>query len=309
MCNIRFAIILVTYNRLDCLKIALEKYERQTKIPAYILVVDNASNDGTKEYLEEWMSIPSTKYRKIVIRSEQNTGGSGGFSYGLEEGCKLDCDFLFLADDDAYAEPDMLEKLSKAYQSFSKENVSALCTAILNHGKYEISHRCHMKKGLLRVRLKFIPKKYYNQKRFRVDILTFVGAAIKKDTVKKVGLPKKEYFIYYDDTEYSLRLLQEGSIYCIPDSIMHHDTKENKRLSWKYYYDTRNWIDLVRSHYPRRYCYIAAFEKYIKRCTFLAYIFRKQNRAQREMCSVAIRDALDLKLGKNEKYCPQQYIC
>lgn len=130
MDKIRFAIILVTYNRLNCLKTALSKYDQQTKPPAYILVVDNASTDGTREYLAEWKSLASDKYEKIVIRLPENTGGSGGFSCGVEEGMKLDCDFLFLAYDDAYAESNMLENLEKGYQSIEKkEEVSAICTS------------------------------------------------------------------------------------------------------------------------------------------------------------------------------------
>ncbi len=46
--------VIVTFNRLEKLKKALASYEKQTLLPEYIIVVDNASNDGTKEYLEEW---------------------------------------------------------------------------------------------------------------------------------------------------------------------------------------------------------------------------------------------------------------
>lgn len=146
--DIKFAVILVTYNRLNCLKTALSKYDQQTKSPAYILVVDNASTDGTNEYLEEWNSIASDKYEKIVVRLQENTGGSGGFNRGVEEGMKLECDFLFLADDDAYAEPDMLENLEKGYRSIDKkDSVSAICTSVMNHGEYDINHRCKIKFG------------------------------------------------------------------------------------------------------------------------------------------------------------------
>ena len=95
-------------------------------------MIDNASNDGTKEYLDHWMQDKTEKYKKIVIHCEKNTGGSGGFSLGVEKGLKLDCDFLFLADDDAYAEPDMLENLEKGYLSLPEKKISAICTAILN---------------------------------------------------------------------------------------------------------------------------------------------------------------------------------
>lgn len=304
--GLRLAVILVTYNRLACLKIALEKYDQQTMPPKYILVVDNASNDGTKEYLAQWKSVTTDKYQKMVIRLSENTGGSGGFNRGMEEGLKLDCDFLFLADDDAYAEPDVFEKLNMAYQNMTDKRISALCTAILNHDKYEVGHRCLIKKGPFRVSLKFSTPKEYRQDNFKVDVLTFVGAAISKEAAKAIGLPKKEYFIYFDDTEYSLRLKAVGEIYCVSSSVMHHDIGKDRRSSWKDYYDTRNWIDMIHMHFSKRYYYVAIIEKYIRRCTVLASIFRSRSKEHRRMCRDAIKDAVNLRLGKNEKYMPKK---
>ena len=48
-------VAIVTYNRLEKLKIALKKYENQTILPKYIIAVNNNSNDGTKEFLNEWV--------------------------------------------------------------------------------------------------------------------------------------------------------------------------------------------------------------------------------------------------------------
>ena len=49
----KFGVVLVTYNRLDKLKIALECYEKQKYLPKNIIVVNNASTDGTKEFLDK----------------------------------------------------------------------------------------------------------------------------------------------------------------------------------------------------------------------------------------------------------------
>ena len=57
--------VVVTFNRLEKLKKALESYEKQTLLPEYIIVVDNASKDGTKEYLERWKK-GNSEYEKIV---------------------------------------------------------------------------------------------------------------------------------------------------------------------------------------------------------------------------------------------------
>ena len=95
MIEMKIAVVIVTYNRLDCLKNALSKYENQTLQPCYMIVVDNASTDGTYEFLEEWLSVESD-INKIVVHNPKNTGGSGGFYLGLKESLKYDYDFVFL---------------------------------------------------------------------------------------------------------------------------------------------------------------------------------------------------------------------
>lgn len=300
--NIKIAVVMVTYNRIECLKTALKKYEDQSKLPAYIVVVNNASTDSTKEYLENWKNETATNIQKIVIHCNENTGGSGGFSRGMEEAIKLDCDFLFLADDDAYAEPDMLKELEIAYNSCNKDEVAALCTAIFNYTDYEITHRCKIKKNLFNIKLIGLPKENYSKDKFEIDTLSFVGAAIKIDTVQRIGLPKKEYFIYFDDVEYSLRIRKEGKIICVPKSIMHHDVGHNSIPAWKYYYDIRNWIDMIRCHYNFWYYICAVALRYIKHGSILAQ--KRKGKEYSDMCKTAIKDSMEKKLGKSNIYSP-----
>jgi len=305
----KIAIVLCTFNRIDCLKIALQKYENQTVKPDFMVIVNNASTDGTKEYLDKWEGSPSS-IKKIIIHNKQNIGGSGGFSRGVEEALKLDCDYMFLADDDAFAESEVLEEIHKAdtYLNEKKTNVAALCTAIYNGLDRELSHRCRVKQGFFNVKFDWVSQKEYSTKLFKVDIFTFVGACIKKSIVEKIGLPKTQYFIYYDDAEYCMRIREHGDIYCVPSSIMHHDIGHDRRFSWKDYYDTRNWIDLVKTYFSQRYVWGAVIKMYIKRCSILAKIFRHRDRQHRYMCRVAIEDGISGKLGIHEIYGPGSKI-
>ena len=52
--DFKIAAVVVTYNRLNKLKKALLSYENQLHKPDYMIIVDNASNDGTPEWLNEW---------------------------------------------------------------------------------------------------------------------------------------------------------------------------------------------------------------------------------------------------------------
>ena len=97
----KIGVVLVTYNRLEKLKIAIKSYENQIVRPEYIMIVNNCSTDGTEQFLEEWQN-EKTEIEKIVINLDKNTGGSGGFNEGLTNCLALDADWVWVADDDAY---------------------------------------------------------------------------------------------------------------------------------------------------------------------------------------------------------------
>ncbi len=302
------AVVVVTYNRLECLKIALSKYEKQKLLPKYLIVVDNASTDGTNDYLNKWMETDS-RINRIIIHNDENVGGAGGFNIGMKECLKYNFDYVFLADDDAYAEEDTFEKIILKLSMIPDSSVAAVCTSVINHGTIDISHRCRVKKGLFRIYLKWIPIREYRNDYFPLDIATFVGTAIKKETVEAIGFPIKDYFIYYDDSEYYMRINEIGSIYCITESKMIHDVDgEQSICSWKGYYDTRNWLDAVRRHYRNRYFIYSVLMSYIRRCSWIATVIRKRNGAFRKMCKIAIRDARKGVLGISDQYYPGKMI-
>ena len=180
------AVVLVTFNRLKNLKVTLDKYVNQNKLPKYIVVVDNASTDGTREYLNEWKKKNIQGIEKKVITANRNLGGSGGFALGIEEGCKLDCDYIFLADDDAVPEENMLSELERQSKRIPDKKIAALCTAIYNYDKHEYMHRCNIKKNIFGIKFKGLPESEYSKPFFKVDVLTFVGACISKEVAKKI---------------------------------------------------------------------------------------------------------------------------
>ena len=55
----KIGVVLVTYNRVSMLKKTLELYEKQTKKPDYILVLNNHSTDSTEGLLTSWEETPS----------------------------------------------------------------------------------------------------------------------------------------------------------------------------------------------------------------------------------------------------------
>ena len=109
--------VIVTYNRLDKLKKCLAAYETQTYQPSKILVVNNASTDGTKEYLIQWEGDNTSPVQKYVLHMNENLGGAGGFAEGIRHMQDMEVDWIWIADDDAYPDEKCLEVIEQYYES------------------------------------------------------------------------------------------------------------------------------------------------------------------------------------------------
>ena len=90
------AVVIVTHNRIELLKECLGCVDSQEIPFSRVIVVNNSSTDGTKEYLD---SISDKRY--CIIHSEENLGGAGGFYVALKEAQKEEFDWVLIIDDDA----------------------------------------------------------------------------------------------------------------------------------------------------------------------------------------------------------------
>lgn len=297
-------VVIVTYNRLEKLKKALASYENQTKSFRSMIVVNNHSTDGTYEYLEEWKNeeAPFTKY---VITTEDNLGGSGGFYTGQEFAMTLNPDWVYLADDDAYAEHDMMEQFYKFCETHDVGKLSAICGAVCDvEGKIAYQHRSTYKIIDKRVYKRDISvQEDYQKEYFRIDMLSYVCSFINSQAIRRVGMVNPQYFIYYDDTEHSIRLKKFGDILCVPAIRIDHDdagnvtNEQNIEASWQDYYFNRNKIHMLKKHH----FVAAAF--YTRRV--LKEIKRGDHTAvQARLVKDALRDAWMGRLGKHSKYKP-----
>ena len=93
-----------TYNRLDKLKVTLERLlDSPAEDLAALVVVDNASDDGTGAWLRDWAA---GQPRADVLHSEINRGGAGGFALGMARAMEQHApDWLVVMDDDARPAP------------------------------------------------------------------------------------------------------------------------------------------------------------------------------------------------------------
>ncbi len=303
-------VVVVTFNRLEKLKLALKSYEEQRLLPKYILVVNNNSNDGTKEYLEEWKK-DKKPFDKIVINLSKNTGGSGGFYEGLKNSLNYDSDWIWVADDDAYPKNDAFE-IAKQYLENSKyenKQISAICGTVLKSDKKTID--CSHRRKIYTTHFNRISQPYSKEKDYKCDFFeinafSYVGTMINKEKLQQTELTKKDYFIYYDDTEHSYRLSKLGKIICIPKMQIVHDaphSQMNEIVKWKLYYLVRNTLDFIRCNFDEKYFKQSCFEIPFK-FKIAVFLFGKNKKYGYKMINEAVKDAKEGKTGLHEIYKP-----
>src|SRR5574344_1347094 len=104
----KLGVVITTYNRINLLKACREACINQTYKFEKIIIVNNASTDNTFEYLED---LNKKNKNILIINSEKNLGGAGGFYLGLKNAIKEDIDYILIIDDDAILNQDYNERI------------------------------------------------------------------------------------------------------------------------------------------------------------------------------------------------------
>lgn len=292
------AAVIVTYNRLKKLKTALNCYEEQILLPEYLIVVNNCSNDGTSEYLEEWKMVNSS-IKKIVINTNENLGGSGGFYEGQKAAIELDVDWIYLADDDAYPKKDYFQKIENYIKLANVKNLSAVCGKVVEKNN-DSGHCAYLNNWSTNIYIG-VPAVDYNSEKLEVDATSYIGVFINKDILKKAGLVNKNFFIWQDDLEHSCRLKKYGSIICFPKAeIIHDASSEHFQLSWKFYYLYRNRTYLILKHFKIQACILLP----LLLIKSILCPLKGKSLTEVKMRLTAIKDGVCGKLGKHSVYQP-----
>lgn len=242
--------VVVTYNRRELLKRNIQCLRRNKPLSS-IIVVNNGSTDGTKDWLDEQTDL--------TVIHQSNVGGSGGFYAGIECAYQQGADWIWCMDDDVFPRKDCLEELLK---EAGNEEVGILAPRRLMEGNVF----CHdfQAYNLTNPFTSMYRKKLSNRTINRSTYIqgtAFEGLFIRREVVEKIGLPNKELFIFCDDTDYCLRAVLAGfRIIYVPTALMDKEkffsndtwSERNRKKKWKRYYQIRNSAYL-NHHYGKNW--------------------------------------------------------
>lgn len=223
--------VLITYNRLDCLKDALSHILNQDEPPACTIIINNNSTDGTREYLDSIANDPALR----VVHLESNVGSAGGIDIGMKMGLEMpDIEYFWVLDDDTLYRPEVLGSLTAAMKE-SDFSMIGLTGYQIRRGK------------------KIKPSE--GKKLQEVDYTLIDGALIRASAVKKIGTVSPEFFMMCDDHEYCMRMKKNGlkvgllDIGEIERLFLGGDGSFTKATLWRGYYSARNMMYIVKHYY------------------------------------------------------------
>lgn len=213
--NKKVAAVVVTYNRKELLKENIECLLAQIPEAPELLVIDNHSTDGTKEYIQEYID----SNRILYYDTGSNLGGAGGFQFGLKTAVESGYEFVWLMDDDSMPTNTALEELVKAYDEIPGEIGFLASKVVWTDGSI-----CNMNIQRLSATKKVTD---FSEAIIPVEVSSFVSMFVPAKVVREVGLPFKEFFIWTDDWEYTKRIANKYPCYLITDSVVIHKTASN----------------------------------------------------------------------------------
>jgi GT2 family glycosyltransferase len=228
--------VIVTRDRLALLRACLDAIRAQTRRPDRILVVDNASSDGTNAWLRRQDDVE-------VLRLDENAGGAGGFHAGLEHAHAAGAEWMWLMDDDTIPLSGALEALLRPDDPAAILRASV---AVWKDGRLHPMNVPGLERDRIEPLIEAAPRRL-----LPLRTSTFVSLLVHRTAVDRFGLPEARYFIWSDDIEYTARVTRGGGrMVLVTDSVVEHRTEQPytavTSAGDRFYYHARNTLYMVR---------------------------------------------------------------
>ena len=217
-----------------------------------IIIVDNGSR-------VKFVLPRGFKKKVMLIRSEENTGFSGGFNIGIKNALELGADYVLVINNDTILRPMMIENLLKVLEN--NEKIGIVTPKIYFAKGHEFHKSRYSKEELGKVfwyaggymdwanivsvhrGVDEVDKGQYG-KTEKTEFASGCCMLIKKEVFEKVGMFDEKYFLYYEDADFNQRVKKAGfDIYYVPSASLIHVNAASTGGSGSVlqdYYITRN---------------------------------------------------------------------
>ncbi len=273
-----------------------------------VIVVDNASTDGSVEALENYC-----RFSFLLIKNSKNLGGSGGFNTGINAALQIGCKYIHLLDNDAKVET---KTFSNALSLFKKNpEIGVIGSKILNSENPSFIQEmgANIDWDNFNYKPHFSNEKDSNEipSIVNCDYVPACSVTIRAELIQQVGLMDEKFFLYWDDIEWFHRISKSGKkIICSSQVVAHHSLGDRKRKNTLgTYFFNRNRINFFLNNSSEEkidICTETIFEDLFQ-SYFFSRIEKKFNTARTVLYAAidALSDIRGKALNSRIKICEQ----
>lgn len=245
----KIGIVVCNYNKRDYVMNCVASLLEQTISDRDIYVVDNASADDSADALKErygdWITI---------FQNEENEGFSRAMNRGIEHCMAEGYEFILLVDNDTRFAPDAVEIMKHYLEDHEDVGMCGACVLQMESPDYiqEIG-------GMIDYKRHELSPNYRNHKltdeipeEVRCDYLASCALLVKREVIEKIGIMRSDYFVYWDDIEWSRRCTDAGyALTALRDAHVWHNWGANtvtKFNAFTEYYGRRNKLHFFATY-------------------------------------------------------------
>ncbi len=225
------SVVMLAWNRRKEVRKSLSEIRNQEWKKLEIIVVDNHSTDGTPEMIRS--EFPEVN----LIKMPENVGIMGS-NIGIGN-CMGK--YVLILDDDSYPGK---ETIRRAVESFRRnpEDVGVICTRVINPHTGGIDTDIWKQLSISGDDVTGYEGNFFHG----------AGCFVRKEVFERSGYYDKDYFIYGNEGDLALRILDAGyRMKYMPNLVVYHQAKEfSGRGSRSTFYRTRNYLATIWKHYP-----------------------------------------------------------
>jgi len=225
----KVSIIVLNYNGQDCLENCLESLSQVVYPNTEVIIVDNGSTDNSA-------FLAQKKYPHFCfLFNTNNEGFAKGMNKGIRKAFSAGSNFFVLFNYDATIEASSVEQV--IHQMVKDPQIGLASPLIYDtYGKNMWFGKGKINFWLMRVEHTTPSTHELGQGAYQSEFLTGCVLFIARSTVEKIGFLDENFFLYYEDADYSLRTKKAGLLcVVVPSGKVYHTEKSNQKSTKVYF--------------------------------------------------------------------------
>ena len=241
-------IILLNYNgskdTIECVR----SIEQINYTNYKIVIIDNCSTKYQKDML-----IPLMTSNCTIINNNINSGYAGGNNKGIEFALNNGAEYICVLNNDTIVDKYFLDNMISDF--YKNKNIGVVCPKIfeydnrekVSYGGAEINY---IKGGVYIYGINNENEKMVNSAR-NISFATGCCMLVKRDVFNTIGLLPEEYFLYFEDADFSIKVNRLFEIHYDPQAIIYHkESASTQKNSDNYqYYFIRNRLHFIKENF------------------------------------------------------------